>query len=141
MFKAKSMRDLEQVADSDPSEMWRKIKQLNNYKINKAALEILKADNSISKDLKEVLERWHKDISNLYSGVREDPDLVFDDIFFDNISRLKDEFEALSPEEQEENTNKYVTELNSDLTLLRKWSKPLVKQSSTKHLLKSQMKQ
>ena len=61
MFKAKNLKDLEQVADSDPSEMWRKIKQLNNCKINRAALEIVRADKSISNDLKEVLERWHKD--------------------------------------------------------------------------------
>ena len=49
--------------------MWPSLKKLNNPPSCHAALEILRADETISRDLKEVLERWLKDISKLFSGV------------------------------------------------------------------------
>ena len=59
------------------------------------SLEILREDGSISQDIKEILEKWYKDISQLYSGVRENPDLVYDQQFYEDILRKKAEFENL----------------------------------------------
>jgi hypothetical protein len=51
--------------------MWSSLKKLNNPPSSRVALEIVREDDSISRDLKEILERWLKDISNLFSGIRE----------------------------------------------------------------------
>ena len=42
------------------------------------------------------MERWYKDISGLYSGIHDDPDIVFDDDFYNKILEKKNEFENLS---------------------------------------------
>ena len=63
--------------------MWGQLKKLDNPLTAKAALEIVREDDTISHDLKEILERWFSDISKLFSGLHE-------------------EFENLSYEEQSE---------------------------------------
>ena len=65
--------------------MWSSLKKLNNPPSSRAALQIVRADKSISRDLKEILERWLTDISTLFSGVREDPAMSFDDNFYEEI--------------------------------------------------------
>ena len=63
--------------------MWSKLKKLDNPSSARAALEIVRADNSISNDLKEILERWLQDISKLFSGVQDNPEMAFDNNFYD----------------------------------------------------------
>ena len=45
-------------------------------------MEIIRDDGSISNDLKEVLCKWQRDISNLYSGIRSNPSMAYDDEFY-----------------------------------------------------------
>ena len=80
--------------------MWAKLKKLSNPPSTRAALEIVREDGYISTDMKEILKRWHSDISRLFSGLRENPDFAFDDAFYDEVVDKKNEFEALSPEDQ-----------------------------------------
>ena len=46
--------------------MWKQLKSLSEPKSSKVVLEIIRQDKSISTDIKEVLERWHSDISGLF---------------------------------------------------------------------------
>ena len=75
----------------------------------------MREDKTISNDIKKKLERWHKDISNLFSGIRENPEFAFDDTFYQEVLDKKQEFENLSPEDQNNVTNYDSTSLNSDL--------------------------
>ena len=77
----------------------------------------MRANGTISRDIKEVLTRWHQDISALFSGIREDPDIVFDDKFYDEIVAKKLEFENLTAEEQLEAGDYPSEPLNSTLSL------------------------
>ena len=65
--KAQEFIDLENLSKNNPAEMWAKFKKLSNPTSTKAVLEIVRADETISNDKKEVLKRWHTDISNLFS--------------------------------------------------------------------------
>ena len=78
----------------------------------------MREDDSISRDVKEVLTRWHKDISNLYAGLREESELVFDDEFYQDILRKRLEFDQLEEEHQERYSNiQYNNEgLNDELS-------------------------
>ena len=87
---------LENVAKNNPVEMWSAFKKLCNPPNMKTALEIVKDDDSISRDIKEVLNRWMKDISGLYSGLQEDAEMVFNQSYYDEILRKKSEFESLA---------------------------------------------
>ena len=80
-YKKNEHSDLETSAKFRPAAMWEKLNKLNNPPTARAALEIIREDETISRDLKEILERWFKDISTLFSGLREDPDMAFDDNF------------------------------------------------------------
>ena len=84
------MSELHNFAEFNPNEMWKQLKKLGNDKPPKAILEIIRADETISSDTKEILEQWYTDISKLYSGVREDPEIVFDNDFFDEILKKKE---------------------------------------------------
>ena len=66
----------------------------------KAVLEIVRADETISRDIKEILEKWQLEISKLFSGIRENPEMAFDDDFFQELFNKKDEFEQFSFQEQ-----------------------------------------
>ena len=83
----------------------------------KAILEIIREDKSISKDVREVLEKWYSDISKLYSGVRENPDLVFDNDFLENAIAKKQLFESLSSAEQSVSSHYCTSHLNAPLSL------------------------
>ena len=105
----------ENLKNSSPNDMWSTLKKLDNPPSSKAVLEIVKEDESISRDLREVLERWHKDISYLFSGLKENPDFAFDDQFYQQILEKKAEFENLPFEDQLETSNYDSASINSDI--------------------------
>ena len=76
--------------------MWAKLKGLCNPPSTRAALEIVRADGSINTDMQEILERWYRDIGRLFSGVRDNPEMVFNDEFYQEILDKKREFDNLS---------------------------------------------
>ena len=96
--KKQEFDDLGNDAKNDIQSMWKK---LSNPPSTRAALEILREDKSISNDVQEVLQRWHKDISILFSGLRETPDFAYNDDFYQKILTKKSEFESLLPVEQD----------------------------------------
>ena len=69
-----------------------------------------------SKDKKEVLLKWHSDFETCFKGMKDDPDLVFDDVFLDQVTKLKDDFDKLLPEEQMSNSPFDSSALNIDIT-------------------------
>ena len=73
--------------------MWASIKKLSTPPNSKTSLEIVRKDGSIFRDLEEVLTCWLQDISGLYSGIQQNPDIVFDDTFYSEILQKKREFE------------------------------------------------
>ena len=105
------------AADNSPN-MWSKIKQLTSPP-SKPPLEVIMSDGSLSRDVKDVLVKWHEDISKLYSGLRQDPELAFDDDFYHEILSKKEEFERISENEKAElGFGNYNTEeLNMALSL------------------------
>ena len=81
-----------------------------------AALQIVLADGSISSNVKKVLERWHRDISNLFTGSRQNPEFAFDDTFYEEILKKKTEFEKL-PQDQPDETQTYSSSrLNDEIS-------------------------
>ena len=80
--------------------MWSKLNKLKSPPSSRIALEIVRSDETISRDLKEILERWLNDISKLFSGVRDNPEMTFGDNFYNEILNKKEEFEQLFPQEQ-----------------------------------------
>ena len=98
------------AADNSPN-IWQQIKKLNNPPL-RPVLEIVNPDGSTSRNKDAILNRWFEDISQLFSGLRENPDLAFDDSFLEEVLKKKDEFEAMTEEEQH-NTNPLC--LNTDV--------------------------
>ena len=76
--------------------MWPALKQLNNPTNSKAVLEIIKEDGSISRNTNDVLSKWYRDISELYSGLKTNHEIAFDDEFYNEVKRKKIEFEEVS---------------------------------------------
>ena len=113
--KKQQSYDLEQAAKFNPTEMWEKLKKLNNPPSSKVVLEIVRDDESISTDIKEILQRWHKDISGLFSGLRDNPDFAFDDDFYQHIKNKKNEFENICPQDIEPSGQYDSAELNSEI--------------------------
>ena len=101
----KNLANLADKASNDPSEMWKRLKALSDRKSSSVLLEIIREDGSISSDKKEVLEKWCSDFKHCFEGMKDDPDLVFDDEFFENIKNLKAKFDELSNDEQEAGSN------------------------------------
>ena len=62
-----------------------------------------------------MLKRWHTDISNLFSGLRNNPDFPFNDNFYQEILDKKAEFEAMAPNDQEQVSNFDSVSLNNDI--------------------------
>ena len=108
--------DLADKASNDPSEMWKRLKALSDRKSSSVLLEIIREDGSISSDKKEVLEKWCSDFKQCFKGMKDDPDLVFDDEFFENIKNLKAKFDKLSNDEQEAGSNFNSENLNCDIS-------------------------
>ena len=60
-------QELEDMASSaGRPDMWEKLKRLSDPKSNRVVMEIIRDDGTISNDLKEVLCKWQRDISDLY---------------------------------------------------------------------------
>ena len=115
-YKKQKDHELERSAKLNPTDMWSSLKKLSNPPSSRAALEIVREDETISKDIKEVLERWLKDISNLFSGVRENPEMVFDENFYQEVIDKRKEFENLSSDEQQQASDYNPEELNTKLS-------------------------
>ena len=96
--------------------MWAKLRTLCNPPSTRAALQIVREDESISSDVKEVLARWHKDISNLFSGLRQNPNFAFDDKFYEEILEKKTEFEKISQISQPDHPFFAKENLNAELS-------------------------
>ena len=110
------LADLADKAANDPNEMWKRLKALSDRKTSHVLLEVIRQDGSISKDKKVVLEKWYNDFSQCFRGMKDDPDLVFDDEFLDRISTLKTVFDNLSSEQQEAGSSFNSTSLNCSIT-------------------------
>ena len=89
------MTELCKLATEKSPKIWDKLKELGRCQKPEKVLEIVKDDQSISRNISEILERWHHDIAKLYSGLREDPDVSFDDNFYNEIIAKKKEFAKL----------------------------------------------
>ena len=100
--KKSEFDNLEKLSESNPNEMWIKLKKLCNPSSTRAALEIVREDGSISHDIKEILNRWHNDIGKLFSGFRDNPDFAFDEDFYREVLDKKCEFENLTAEQQDQ---------------------------------------
>jgi hypothetical protein len=98
--KKQDLIELEKNAVSNPNSMWATLKKLSDPPSTKAVLEIIRADETISRDIQEILEKWQSDIAKLFSGIRENPEMAFDDDFFQEIFDKKNEFENFSFDEQ-----------------------------------------
>ena len=57
LMKKEQFKQLEDSAIKNPADMWSTLSRLNNPPRVKAALEIVRSDETISCDRKEVLER------------------------------------------------------------------------------------
>ena len=114
--KKKEFEDLGNSASNNPTDMWAKIKRLCDPPTCRAALEIVKSDGTISNDVREILEKWHYDISRLFSGVRENPEMVFNDSFYEDICNKKREFENICPKDQSLNSKYNSNTINCELS-------------------------
>ena len=113
-FENKSFKNLADLADkasNDPAEMWKRLKALSDRKSSSVLLEIIRQDGSISTDKREVLEKWCSDFSECFKGMKDDPDLVFDEDFLESIENLKCMFDNLSSGEQKAKSSFYSTML------------------------------
>ena len=108
--RSTEIQKLRDTAETDPNKMWKHIKSLSEPKSSNATLEVTRENGSVTSNLNDVLKRWHLDISNLFSGIREKPDLAFNDKFYDDICKLKDHFEK--------HYLRAIRELSSDPTYL-----------------------
>ena len=109
------MKDLEHDSVNNPQKMWEKLKKLGDPPSSKAVLEIIREDGSITNDTKEVLNKWFCDISQLFSGLRENPEFSFNDAFYEEVSNKKQELENISPEQYTQKFQYDCNELNSDV--------------------------
>ena len=116
--KKKEFEELSNLSDTNPTEMWAKLKLLCDPPSSRAALEIVRADGTISSDIKEILERWHQDISKLFSGIRDNPEMAFDNDFYEEIKNKKQEFEKMSPDDQLKQQKYESSTLNCNFTYL-----------------------
>ena len=60
------------------------------------------------------MERWHRDICGLFSGLQENPEFAFDEVFYQQIVEKKAEFENLTFEEQIAASTYDATAVNAD---------------------------
>ena len=109
------MSELERDSVQNPQKMWQKLKKLGDPPSSKAVLEIIRDDDSISNDIQEILTKWYSDIGNLFSGVRDNPELSYDDMFYEEIKAKKRELENISPENLAQSSQYDCSELNSDI--------------------------
>ena len=75
------------AADKSPN-IWQEIKKLTSPPI-RPILEIVNTDGSTSRRNEDVRNRWYSDIANLFSGLKNDPDLAYDDSFYGEIIKKR----------------------------------------------------
>ena len=67
--------------------------------------------------MKEVLERWHIDISTLFSGLRENLEFAFNDSFYEEILKKKTEVESLPQDIPDDESQIYSSsKLNDEIS-------------------------
>ena len=88
--------------------------ELSEPPSTRAALEIVRQDGTISQDIQEILEKWYVDISRLFSGLRDNPGIAFNEDFYKEVLDKKEAFEKLSPNEQSAQTEFNSNSLNCD---------------------------
>ena len=76
----------------------------------------MREDSTISRDIKEVLARWYRDISGLFSGFKDDPDLAFNEEFYRHVIQKKEEFERLSDQEFAQHRSYSSEEINAEIS-------------------------
>ena len=64
------------LASENSPNIWEKIKKLH-CPPKKTPLEVFRSDGTVTTNHSEVIERWFDDISKLFSGIRENPDVVY----------------------------------------------------------------
>ena len=77
--------------------VWDQIKNLN-CPPKRPPLEVLKEDGTITRDTMEVSDKWYQDISRLFTGIKENPDMAFNKSFYEEIVKIKEQFEKMSEE-------------------------------------------
>ena len=82
----KNVSILYDLAKNKSPDLWEKIKKLN-CPPSRPNLEIVREDGSISRDNNEILNKWFTDKSRLYSGIRDNPEMVFEEDFFRNLGK------------------------------------------------------
>ena len=90
------------------------MKRLYDPPSSRAAMEILREDGSVSKDIKEILEKCHQDISKLFLGLRDNPEIAFNEDFYYEIKTKKEEFDNISSTQQQNQGRTSSKTLNSD---------------------------
>ena len=103
-FNSQKQKELLDLASENNPNIWVKIKKLNSPP-SRPPLEIVRADQTISTNIKEILERWHLDISRLFSGLRDNPEMAYDEDFYQEIISKKEEFEKMEEIEQQNFSN------------------------------------
>ena len=111
-----SLADLADLAANNPAEMWKRLKALSGQKSSHVLLEILREDGSVSNEKREVLQKWYNDFSQCFKGIKDDPDMVFDDQYLDQITKLKTDFDKLSPESQVSGAALDSSQLNCEIS-------------------------
>ena len=115
LHKKAEFLKLESDSRKNPSEMWAALKRLSNPPSAKTALEIVRADGSISRETQEILSIWFKDISRLYSGLHDDLEMAYDEDFYSEVIRKKADFESLRRGNPLEDENTIMQEFNEDI--------------------------
>ena len=116
-YRYSSFQNLSEASVNNPNIMWQKLKNLSEPKSKNTFFEILREDGTISTDVKEVLSKWYTDFSECFAGLREDPDIAYDEHFYQRIIKLKDDFDRLSSSEQTATSQFDVSQLNADFSL------------------------
>ena len=80
--------------------IWNQIKKLN-CPPKRPPLEIVKEDGTVTRNRKEVSDKWYQDISRLFNGIKENPDMAFDQKFYEEIVGIREQFEKMSEGDQE----------------------------------------
>ena len=88
------------AADRSPN-IWQEIKKLTSPPIC-PILEIVNADGNTSRRAEDVRNKWYSYISRLFSGLKNDPDIAYDDTFYEEIIKKKEEFDLMSSEDQKQ---------------------------------------
>lgn len=83
-YKTKEGDDIEQLSSDDPTEFWRRVKQLGpQHKKDTIPIEILHEDGTSSFDTEEVLGSWQHAFQQIYENSGD-----FDEEFHERIKKF-----------------------------------------------------